>query len=528
MIEFQTEKLKEVDQMKSKFIENISHELRTPLTLIKGPIEQLLDNDKVENRKKIYKMIKRNSERLHNLVNEILDLSKLEYGKMMLRAQKNDIVSFVKMLALSFESLGKKKGIKISISSSSELIEVYYDKEKIQKIITNLLSNAFKFTQERGEVSVSIEEVISEQKLYIRISDSGIGLSEEELPKIFDRFYQVDNSSYEGTGIGLSLTKELVELHHGEISVESTVGKGTAVTLSFSLGRKHLQDEELIHDDSELVFKEEKENKGFDLTSSGKKGKPMILVVEDNEDIVDFIISILKNDYKLFEATDGEDGYKKAVELVPDLIVSDIVMPKLTGDEMCVRLKNNQITSHIPIILLTAKTSSVDKINGLKIGADDYLIKPFNEKELLARINNLIVQRRNLREKYLREAEIHPTEVAVTSADKKFIEAVIQLVEKNISNTEFHVELMAAELRMSRIQLYRKFTSILGEKPTDFIKKHRINRAASLIRKRFGNITDVAYAVGFDNLSYFSKCFKQIYNQSPLKYEKNYQNNKKT
>jgi len=253
----------------------------------------------------------------------------------------------------------------------------------------------------------------------------------------------------------------------------------------------------------------------------------MILVVEDNEDIKDFIISILKNDYKLFESTNGKDGYKKAVELVPDLIVSDIVMPKLTGDEMCERLKNNQITSHIPIILLTAKTSSMDKINGLKIGADDYLIKPFNEKELLARINNLIVQRRNLREKYLREAEIHPTEVAVTSADKKFIEAVIQLVEKNISNTEFHVELMAAELRMSRIQLYRKFTSILGEKPTDFIKKHRINRAASLIRKRFGNMTDVAYAVGFDNLSYFSKCFKQIYNQSPLKYEKNYLNNKK-
>ena len=529
MKEFETQKLKEVDQIKSKFFANISHEFRTPITLIKGPVERLLNNDKVDDPKKIYRMIKRNSERLLNLINELLDLSKLESGKMKLSAQSGEIVSFTKGIAMSFESLAEKKDIQISVSSSSDMIELYFDKVKMQKIIANLLSNALKFTIEGGKITISVKEESAVQKAVIKIADNGIGIPQKELSKIFDRFYQVVTSKtngYEGTGIGLSLAKELVEIHHGEIAVESEVKKGTTFILSFPLGKNHLKENELIYTDTEVIQQEDNFEVEKSVSSGEGKEKPLLLIVEDIKDVRDFIISIIENEYKYYEAENGEEGYDKALEHMPDLIISDIMMPRLTGDRMCEKLKKNQITCHIPIILLTAKTSGEDKLIGLEIGADDYLIKPFNEKELLARINNLIVQRRNLREKYLREAEIHPTEVAVTSLDKRFIEKVIEIIDRNISNPELSVEQIADDLVLSRSQFYRKFSSVLGEKPNDFIKKYRIKRAADLLKQNFGNITDVSYEVGFDNISYFIRCFKQIYKQSPLEYEKSCLNNK--
>ena len=536
MKEFETEKLKEVDEIKSKFFANISHEFRTPLTLIKGPVERLIENKKVDDPQKIYRMIKRNSERLLNLINELLDLSKLESGKMKLSAQKGDIVSFTKAIVMSFESLAEKKEIQINISSSNDLIELYFDKEKMQKIISNLLSNAFKFTQEGGKITVGIKEESNEQRVQIKISDNGIGIPQKELPKIFDRFYQAVHSNsdgYEGTGIGLSLTKELVDIHYGGISVESeernlSAGKtgGTTFTLWFPLGKEHLKEEELIYIDYETIPKEELICEKTDTSISAGEDKPQLLIVEDNKDIRDFIISIIENKYRIVEAENGEEGLNRALEQIPDLIISDIMMPKLSGDKMCERLKKDQITCHIPIILLTAKSSGEDRINGLETGADDYLIKPFNEKELLVRINNLIVQRRNLREKYLREAEIHPTEVAVTSLDKKFIERMIKIVEENISNTKFNVEQLAAELFISRTQVYRKFISVLGEKPNEFIRKYRIKRAAELIRKKYDSVTQIAYEVGFNDLSYFAKCFKKIYKKTPHEFEKNHLNHK--
>ena len=513
----------------AKNLDFISHEFRTPITLIKGPVERLLNNDKVDDPKKIYRMIKRNSERLLNLINELLDLSKLESGKMKLSAQSGEIVSFTKGIAMSFESLAEKKDIQISVSSSSDMIELYFDKVKMQKIIANLLSNALKFTIEGGKITISVKEESAVQKAVIKIADNGIGIPQKELSKIFDRFYQVVTSKtngYEGTGIGLSLAKELVEIHHGEIAVESELERGTTFILSFPLGKNHLKENELIYTDTDMVEQEDNFEVEKSVSSSKGKEKPLLLIVEDNRDVRDFIISIIENKYKYYEAENGEEGYNKALEHMPDLIISDIMMPQQTGDRMCEKLKKNQITCHIPIILLTAKSADKDRISGLEIGADDYLIKPFNDKELLARINNLIVQRRNLREKYLREAEIHPTEVAVTSLDKKFIERMIRIVEENLSNPLFSVEQLADDLAVSRSQLYRKFTSVLGEKPNEFIRKFRIKRAADLIKQDFGNITDVAYEVGFDNLSYFSKCFKQIYKQSPLEYEKNYLNHK--
>ena len=528
MKEFETQKLREVDQMKSEFFANISHEFRTPLTLIKGPVERLLNNDNVDDPTKIYRMIKRNSERLLNLINEILDLSKLESGKMKVRAQKSDIVSFTKAIAMSFESLAEKKEIQINITSSNNLVDLYFDKEKMQKIIANLFSNAIKFTSGRGKITVNIEEDFENQKVLIKIIDSGVGISQEELPKIFDRFYQIETSKtkgIEGTGIGLSLTKELVELHHGEITVESEMGTGTTFMLSFPLGNNHFKEDELIYTDLELMSQEDT-NEEESILQSNLEDRPLLLIVEDNKDVRDFIIHIIENKYRFFEAEDGEEGFNKALKYMPDLIISDIMMPKQTGDKMCEDLKKDQITCHIPIILLTAKSLDEDRINGLECGADDYLIKPFNEKELLVRINNLIIQRRNLREKYLKEAEINPIEIAVTSLDKKFIERMIKIVEENISNTEYDVKQLADDLHVSRTQLYRKFSSVLGEKPKDFVRKYRIKRAADLIKQNYGNITAVSYKVGFDNLSYFTKCFKQVYNQSPHEYEKNCLNNK--
>lgn len=524
MKDFEAMKLKEVDQMKSKFLANISHEFRTPLTLIKGPIERLIGDEKVDDPKKIYKMIRRNSERLLHLINELLDLSKLESGHMKLSAQRADVVSFTKGVAMSFESLALKKEISITVNSSKDTIDLYFDKEKLQKILSNIISNAFKFTQQNGQIELDIREDLNEHKVIINISDNGMGILQEELPKIFDRFYQVESSKsdiVQGTGIGLALTKELVEMHQGSIKVSSIPGEGTSFILFFPLGHEHLKEDEIIYEDLSDNSRETYWADEITETSKDKKEAPVILVVEDNLDVQNFIQEALEKIYRLVKAYDGEEGYVKARQHMPDLIVSDIMMPKESGDKMCERLKTDQITSHIPIILLTAKASQEDKIHGLETGADDYLIKPFNEKELLIRIDNLIKQRQKLREKYLREAEIHPTEVAVTSVDKKFIEQIIKLTDENISKPEFSLERFANELAMSRTQLYRKFNSILGEKPTEFVRKYRIRRSAELMKQNFGNIAQIAYEVGFNNLSYFAKCFKKIYKLSPHVYYKN-------
>lgn len=521
--EFEAQKLREIDQMKSKFFENISHEFRTPLTLIKGPIERLINNENDDDPQKIYKMIKRNSDKLFNLINELMNLSRLESGNMELNAHKEDIVVITKSTVMSFESLAQKKGIELTINSSNDIIEFHFDREKIQKILDNLLSNAFKFTPYGGKISVTLENNTEEKTVIIKVIDTGIGISNNELPKLFDRFYQATSSitkGVEGTGIGLSLTKELVELHSGKISVRSEMGKGSIFIVELPIGKDHLADEELIHENITAEQEEELQDT-FDLTTE-ENSTPLILIVEDNNDVREYIKTILKKDYRLIEARNGEEGYQNSLAHMPDLIISDVMMPILDGDAMCKKLKSDQITAHIPVILLTAKSTSEDRIDGLEVGADDYLVKPFNDKELNIRISNLITQRRVLREKYLREAEFHPLDIAVTSVDKAFIQKVMEIVEKNLAEKKFSVEQMASEMAMSRTQLYRKFVQILGEKPSDFIKKYRIGRAANLIEQRFGNITEIAYEVGFDSISYFAKCFKQIYNQSPHSYEKNF------
>jgi signal transduction histidine kinase/ligand-binding sensor domain-containing protein/DNA-binding response OmpR family regulator len=547
----------ETDRMKSRFFTNISHEFRTPLTLIQGPAEKII-SDTSEDVKKDAKIIRRNSSRLLQLINQLLDLSKLEAGKLKLETTKGNIVSFVKGVALSFESLAESKDITLKLLPKKEFIEMYFDREKMMKILTNILSNAFKFTPEEGKISVSITErnaelvsASSEEKkipdqvrndklkkfVEIKIRDTGIGIPQEEIPKLFDRFYQVDSShtrEYEGTGIGLALTKELVELHHGSIKVESEKGAWAEFTLEFSLGRNHLSEDEIIavteiktsvilnHDEvgmkNVLVgVKSDSSSKTHQNDSEIGEDKTIILVVEDNYDMREYIKESLDSNYIIEEAVNGEQGVRKAEKIIPDLIISDMMMPKMDGNELVRILKNDEKTSHIPIILLTAKAGHEDKLEGLEIGADDYLTKPFDIKELQIRIKNLINIRKKLQEKFSRIGSGIPeiNEKKLSSIDEKFMFRVGEVIEKHISEEEFSIEEFGKEVGMSRSQFHRKFTAITGKTASIYLRSVRLSRAKKMIEEKTGNISEIAFSVGFSSVSYFSKCFKEEFGHSP-------------
>ena len=577
--EVKLEERAEIDKMKSRFFANISHEFRTPLTLILGPAEKIKPNTSIEETQKQISLIKRSANRLLGLVNQLLDLSKLEAGKMELKASKTNIVPFIKGLTMSFESIAERKDITLKVKSTSDEIELYFDKEKITKILTNLLSNAFKFTQEGGEIIVSIKEnqssnVISKESstekslrygnkispsgrndnmhsVEIKVRDNGVGISEEEIPKLFDRFYQVDSSQtreYEGTGIGLALTKELVELHHGKISVESKQGDPdhavtgwTEITVELPLGRKHLKDEEIVEDEIEsaVILNDLPAGKAgvknlasidtnfYEGNSSSQtpqndidinEDKNIILVVEDNADVREFIKDSLGNDFQIEEATDGEMGVSKAEQIIPDLIISDVMMPKMDGNELTRILKNDEKTSHIPIILLTAKAEQESKLEGLETGADDYLTKPFDTKELQIRIKNLISIRRKLQERYSK-ADFVPVKKAeekkLSSLDEQFMSKVIEVIENHLSEEEFSIEGFDKEIGMGRVQIFRKLKALTGKSPSRYIRSIRLARAKKMIEEKTASISEIAYSVGFGSPAYFSKCFREEFGFPP-------------
>jgi signal transduction histidine kinase/ligand-binding sensor domain-containing protein/DNA-binding response OmpR family regulator len=527
--QMEAEKYKEIDRMKSRFFANISHEFRTPLTLIVGPAKDISEKTKDVDIKRRAGIIKRNASRLYGLVNQLLDLSKLEAGELKLKASIGNIVSFVKGITLSFESIAERKDITLKVNTTKEEIETYFDKDKMAKILTNILSNAFKFTAERGEVIVAINEM-DMKSVAIKVRDTGIGISREEIPKLFDRFYQVDSSQtreHEGTGIGLAHTKELVELHHGTISVDSKKGEWTEFTIELPLGRDHLRSDEiveLIEQMEEETIVDEKEylspTTGIqaEISDDIVDDKTMILVVEDNADVREYIKDSLGEEHRIEEAVNGEQGKRKAEEIIPDLIISDIMMPKMDGNELTRLLKNNEKTSHIPVILLTAKSEQESKIEGLVTGADDYLTKPFDTRELLVRIKNLIDQRRKLQEKFRREIIVNPGDITVTSIDEQLLQRAIDTVENNISDPAFDTTTMAKEVGVSRKLLHTKLKALTGQSTGEFIRTLRLKRAAQLLQKGYGNVTQVAYDVGFQNLSYFAKAFRRQFGQSPSQY----------
>ena len=501
------------------------------------------------------------------MVNQLLDLSKLEAGRLKLEASRNNIVSFVKGIALSFESLSEEKDITLKIESEKEYIEVYIDKEKMLKILSNILSNAFKFTPQNGKITVSVSECHAElgsasfiydkipdpaiksgwqvrnDKLKnfveIKIRDTGIGIPADEIPKLFDRFYQVDSSftkEHEGTGIGLALTKELIELHHGSISVQSENGKWTEFTLYIPLGKDHLTDENIVQnkktDKTKDLMKEDyyfiedtlKERGDEIEVDSSKEEKNIILIVEDNYDMREYIKESLGDDYFIEEAVNGEQGIRKAEDIIPDLIISDMMMPKMDGNEMTRILKSDERTSHIPVIILTAKSGQENKLEGLKTGADDYLTKPFDIRELQIRIKNLISLRKKLQQKISRiginsleqkDDNISDKPVKLRSIDEKFLNKIRNIVNEHISEENFSIEELGNEIGMSRSQVLRKIKALTGKSPSLYVRSIRLLKAKEMIENGDGNISEIAYSVGFSSPVYFSKCFKEEFGYSP-------------
>jgi signal transduction histidine kinase/DNA-binding response OmpR family regulator len=535
MSKFEAAKLHELDELKSRFFANISHEFRTPLTLILGPVKRMRDTTEDDQAREDLGLVHRNATRLLELVNQLLDLSRLESGTMQLRAAPENIIPLLKGLLQSFCSYAERKNISMAFASSAEDLVVYFDREKLQKIITNILSNAFKFTPQGGRVELSVTR--DAQSVSVRISDTGIGIPAGEIPRIFDRFYQVDSShagEQEGTGIGLSLTRELVELHKGTIAVESEEGRGTTFTVELPLGKAHLtagevctpeeaqkgKDDEAVAPPA-LVHDSERARSGDVLRDTLSEPKrPALLIVEDNGDVRQYIRRDLEGEYDISEAKDGAVGWSTSLEKMPDIIVSDVMMPGLDGFALCAKLKGDERTSHIPIILLTAKASSRDKIEGLETGADDYIMKPFEPAELRARLRNLLDQRARLHEYFRKHGLFEIEEQTITPVDRKFLQNTVATITEHLSDPAFGVESLAAEMAVSRSLLLKKIEALTGELPSEVIKRTRLNQAAKLIEHQFGNITEIAFEVGFSNPSYFAECFRKQFGCPPSHYNR--------
>jgi signal transduction histidine kinase/DNA-binding response OmpR family regulator len=561
----QSGQLKEMDHIKSRFFANISHEFRTPLTLIMGPLGQMLSNTRDKEEKKMLQMMLRNSQRLLHLINQLLDLSKFDSGKMKLQASLQNIVPFLKGINASFELIALQNQLDLSFHAEVENINLYFDTEKMEAVMCNLLVNATKFTPAGGKITVKVRKNEAAKvntrehqskkngEVEISVCDTGPGSPREQLVHIFDRFYQVEGQNsnakgkpgardqqyqdLQGTGIGLALTRELVLLHHGTIDVRSSVGKesGTEFIIRLPLGKEHLESGEIVAPVQVTtidrkspavisIYTDEDKNNDAESTNTdstkilekpGISEKESILVVEDNADARQFIRGALEPFYTVKEASDGIEGIEQAKKIIPDLVVSDIMMPKADGYELCNVLKDDIKTSHIPIILLTAKASEASIIQGLECGADDFITKPFSTQILLARIKNLIDLRRQWQKKIQREMNLQPADVQISSMDQQFFKEIQEVIEKNLSDDLFNVDKLGKKLYMSRTTLYRKILALTGEPPREFIRSYRLKRGAQLLKANFGNVTEVAFEVGFSSTTYFSKCFKEKFHQLP-------------
>lgn len=524
----EAEQLKEVNKIKTRFFANISHEFRTPLTLIEGPLKQLLNGEYKENPSELYTMMLRNTRRLLRLVNQLLDLAKVESKEMKLQIRHGDISSHIRSIAASFESAAVRKGIAFSVMSEPESIPAWYDGDALEKIVNNLLSNAFKFTTEGGTITLSLLPVGNGTTARVEVTDSGIGISSVQLEKIFDRFYQVDTThtrEYEGSGIGLSLVKELVELHKGSIDVQSEIQKGTTFIVSLPITKEHFSATEIIdnavsntqHEDIAALDEMTTSTVETEPEHNGKL--PSLLIIEDNSDMRRYIRLNTEKKFSITESINGEEGLAKALEIIPDIIISDVMMPKMGGFEVCRRLKSDHRTNHIPIILLTAKSGQDDKVGGLETGADEYLIKPFDVKELLIRLHNLQEHRKKMREQIQRTLTSFPDSNNIQSSDDRFLKKIFSILEQNFSDSQFDISTFAEESAMSRMQLHRKIKSLTGYAPGELLRNFRLQRASELLKNRVGNVSEIAFDVGYNNLSHFAAQFREKYGVNPSEYQ---------
>ncbi|GAB2612706.1 hypothetical protein GCM10027035_06370 [Emticicia sediminis] len=520
----QNRKLKELDNLKTTFFTNISHELRTPLTLITGPFQQLANRYPTD---KLIPLIQRNTDRLLTLINQLLDISKLEAGQMKPEISQQNITQYLRTLTSSFTSLAESREINFERHISNTETYGFIDRDKIEKIVTNLLLNAFKFTPKNGLVRVSTRFDELQKTMSIEVNDTGIGIESEKLNKIFDRFFQVDdtqNRKYEGTGIGLALVKELVGVLKGKISVNSKKNVGTTFTVSLPIDMNTWKGF-IIETSETTVRKPDFESKSSEKVTNEQDvlldNENILLIVDDNEDIRQYLRSIFEKEYKIIEAVNGKDGIEKATAQVPDIIISDLMMPEMDGFEFCKILKADEKTSHIPIIMLTAKANIESRIEGLELGADDYLTKPFNSQEMQARVKNLLMIREKLRKYYQKNnnQKLVDVDVKVNVIDEHFIKKVLGVLDTHLSDSQFSIEQLAEELSLSPTQLRRKIKAMCNQTIVEFIRNYRLEKAAQLLRQNAGNVSEIAFNVGFDSLSYFGKVFQEIYGVLPSEYK---------
>lgn len=546
-------KLKLVSQLKLSYFTNVSHEFRTPLTLIIGPLEGLLKKRDLDlDTKNTLGLINRNAQRLLHLINQILDFRRIEKGKMELKVAKDNINEFCHNIFNAFQPLAEIKNIRFNYIEDASLSQVWFDHHKIENIIYNLLSNAFKYTPENGTIKMEVKALSpAESKLPkdtlviggdksiigIKIYDSGIGISKENLPLVFKRFYRIDSEAVfqiSGSGIGLTLADELIRAHHGNIFVESTLGLGSVFEIQFPCFKDAYDGHELLEKpcsnstiDNQIQLLanefelESNKSKPENSTQKIEKGRPVLLVVEDNPDLRRFLVTQLSDNYNVIEAEDGKKALSAAIERNPDIIVSDLMMPEMDGLELCSTIKNDIRTSHIPIILLTAKSDVRNRIEGLDKGADDYLTKPFSFELLEARIRNLIESRSHLRKLFLLQAEVDERKLATTVKDQKFLEQAIKIVENKMADPEFSVKDFVAAIGMSRSLLHQKLTALTDQSATEFINHFRLKKAVQLLKNTDKNISEVAYCVGYNDPKYFSRLFSKYYGATPKDYLQN-------
>ncbi|NCT08795.1 MAG: response regulator [Flavobacteriia bacterium] len=532
------DQLKEINKLKLQLFTNISHDFRTPLTLIIGPLEQLIKENKVgEEVQKKLDLMYRNAKTLLELINQLLDFRKSEAGKLTISAKKIDLKKFFEDCKLAFEELAARRNIHYKLRISEEINDVWFDKIEMKKVVLNILSNAFKFTPKSGIISIKIKYALqSKSNIEIIISNTGKGIPSEDLENIFDRYFQLGqkNEYRSGTGVGLALAKDIVELHHGKITVKSKINKGTVFTISLLSGNSHFKETEI--DGTENFEDIENDFNDYDGFADVKPGwvrtksvsnnfeinaqLHTILIVEDNNEVRNFIYEIFKDSFNVILASNGIEGLEFSRNHDVDVIVSDLMMPEMDGLEMCENLKSDIRTSHIPVIMLTARTSSKVQKKGYETGADIYITKPFNAETLKLQVNNILNSRKSLIEKFKKDILIEPKEITVVSADEEFLHKAMQIIEENFANPDFNVNSFTEKMFMSQSLLYRKIKILTGQSISEFIRTVRLKKACQLLQKTDLPVKNIVYDIGFNDIKYFRKCFNELFHMTPSEYRK--------
>jgi DNA-binding response OmpR family regulator/nitrogen-specific signal transduction histidine kinase len=558
------QKMHEIDEMKIAFFSNISHELRTPLTLMLGPLNTYFQNPSMGLPHNKISLLFRNAKRLHHLIDQLLDLRKIDVGKLHPRIIKGDLVQFIHDVLPSYISYANQLKIHFSFETSASSMDCYYDEDKIEKIISNLISNSLKFTAENGSIFFTLDfvnrkvadelvnspdseyHVIDKTNLLphgnlftlITMSDTGKGIKKEEINLIFNRFYQSPQKNTwnfsNGSGIGLSLIKDLIKILHGHLFLKSEQGKGTTFKILLPVDRKSFLDNEIstqgnekLHSSINVDYTEQPET--LNLSESKSPSEPInksdeiILIVEDHEDLKNYLDEFLSKSYTVITARNGKEGLEIALNERIDLILSDLMMPDMDGMEFCKHIKNDERTSHIPFIMLTARESTDSQLAGLESGSDDYIIKPFHDSILITKIKNTLNFRKELREKFRGDLNIIPEGIKLANRDQDFLKKIIQLVESDISNSEFDKEDFYRQIGMSRTQVYRKLNSLTNQSVNEFIRNIRLKKAAEILKcSKNISISELAYTVGFSNPNYFTRVFREHFGVTPTQYCNNF------